>query len=53
MMLAYQPIRALATINMVAYQGAAAFKRISKIIDKKIEIQNELTSPDLKLRIVI
>ena len=40
MMLAYQPIRALATINMVAYQGAA-FKRISKIIDKKIEIQNE------------
>ena len=35
MMLAYQPIRSLATINMVAYQGAAAFKRISKIIDKK------------------
>ena len=50
MMLAYQPIRALATINMVAYQGAAAFKRISKIIDKKIEIQNELTSPDLKVK---
>ena len=49
MMLAYQPIRALATINMVAYQGAAAFKRISKIIDKRIEIQNEPTSPDLKV----
>ena len=41
MMLAYQPIRSLATINMAAYQGAAAFKRISKIIDKKIEIKNE------------
>ena len=41
MMLAYQPIRSLATINMVAYQGAAAFKRISKIIDKEIEIKDE------------
>jgi len=49
MMLAYQPIRALATINMVAYQGAAAFKRISKIIDKKIEIQNDVSFPDLKV----
>ena len=28
MMLAYQPIRSLATINMAVYQGAAAFKRI-------------------------
>ena len=50
MMLAYQPIRALATINMVAYQGAAAFKRISKIIDKKIEIQNEPSFPDLEVK---
>ena len=41
MMLAYQPIRSLATINMTAYQGAAAFKRISSVIDKKIEIKNE------------
>ncbi len=38
MMLAYQPIRSLATLNMAAYQGAAAFKRISSIIDNKIEI---------------
>ena len=34
MMLAYQPIRSLATINMAAYQGAAAFKRINEIIDQ-------------------
>ena len=40
MMLAYQPIRSLATLNMAAYQGAAAFKRISSIIDNKIEIIN-------------
>ena len=40
MMLAYQPIRSLATINMTAYQGATAFQRISKVIDKRIEISN-------------
>jgi ATP-binding cassette, subfamily B, bacterial MsbA len=49
MMLAYQPIRSLATINMVAYQGAAAFKRISNIIDREIEIQNKIGLPDLKI----
>ena len=34
MMLAYQPIRSLATINMVAYQGGAAFKRIMILLIK-------------------
>ncbi len=50
MMLAYQPIRSLATINMSAYQGAAAFKRISKIIDKKIKIQDNSDYPRLILK---
>ena len=50
MMLAYQPIRSLATINMAAYQGASAFKRISKIIDKEIEIKELSTSPKLVLK---
>ena len=50
MMLAYQPIRSLATINLVAYQGAAAYKRISKIIDKKIEIIENKNCPRLELR---
>ena len=50
MMLAYQPIRALATINMVAYQGAAAFKRISKIIDKNIKIKNDENLPSLQIK---
>ncbi len=49
MMLAYQPIRSLATLNMVAYQGAAAFNRISLIIDKKIQIKEE-NNPDLILQ---
>ena len=50
MMLAYQPIRSLATINMVAYQGAAAFKRISNIIDKEIKIKDSSDSPQLILK---
>ena len=47
MMLAYQPVRSLATLNMVAYQGGAAFKRISRIIDKEIEIKNDPNLPNL------
>ena len=49
MMLAYQPIRSLATINMAAYQGAAAFKRISDIIDKEIMIKEVPNAPKLIL----
>ena len=49
MMLAYQPIRSLATINMAAYQGATAFKRISDIIDKNIEIKNDESLPDIEI----
>jgi len=50
MMLAYQPIRSLATINMAAYQGAAAFKRISEIIDKDIFIREITGSPSLIIK---
>ena len=50
MMLAYQPIRSLATINMAAYQGAAAFKRISDIIDKEIKIKEVKDAPKLLLK---
>ena len=50
MMLAYQPIRSLATINMTAFQGAAAFKRVSKIIDKDINIKQNNSYPKLKLK---
>jgi subfamily B ATP-binding cassette protein MsbA len=49
MMLAYQPIRSLATINMAAYQGAAAAKRIYNVIDKKIQTINDQNLPDLKI----
>ena len=50
MMLSYQPIRSLATINMIAYEGAAAFKRITSIIDTPIKIKDEKTKPNLKLK---
>ena len=50
MMLAYQPIRSLATINMTAFQGAAAFKRVSKIIDKDINIRQNNSYPKLQLK---
>ena len=49
-MLAYQPIRSLATINMTAFQGAAAFKRVSKIIDKDINIRQNNSYPKLQLK---
>ena len=49
MMLAYQPIRSLATINMTIYQGATAAKRIFNIIDEPIETKNDPTLPDLKI----
>ena len=50
MMLAYQPIRSLATLNMAIYQGAAAFKRINDIITKPIQIKEVENSPQLKLK---
>ena len=48
MMLAYQPIRSLATINMVVFSGAAGAKRIYNVIDQPIKIKNDKKLPDLK-----
>ncbi len=50
MMLAYQPIRSLATLNLTVYQGATAFKRVSKVIDKKIQVKENFELPDLILK---
>ena len=48
MMLAYQPIRSLATINMVVFSGAAGAKRIYNVIDQPIKIKHDEKLPDLK-----
>jgi len=50
MMLAYQPIRSLATLNLAVYQGATAFKRISQVIDKEIKIKEDENLPLLKVQ---
>ena len=47
MMLAYQPIRSLATINMIAYEGGVAFNRVAKIINEPIKIVNDDKLPSL------
>ena len=49
MMLAYQPIRSLATINMIAYQGAASAKRIFTVIDSPIQTKNDENLTNLKI----
>jgi len=50
MMLAYQPIRSLATLNLAIYQGATAFKRISQVIDKEIKIKEDEILPPLEVQ---
>ena len=50
MMLAYQPIRSLATLNLAVYQGATAFKRIAAVIDKKITIKEDDSLPSLMVK---
>tara|TARA_Y100000591_G_scaffold333164_1_gene374270 strand:- start:1459 stop:3201 length:1743 start_codon:yes stop_codon:yes gene_type:complete len=49
MMLAYQPVRSLATLNIAVYSGAAALERIFQIIDSKNQIINDKNAPDLKI----
>ena len=49
LMLAYQPVRALAGINVGIQEGIAAAKRIYEIIDQKNEIYNDENAPSLKL----
>ena len=50
MMLAYQPIRSIATINMTIYQGSAAAKRIFNVIDEPIKTKNDDSLPDLQIK---
>ena len=49
MMLAYQPVRSLATLNMAIGQGLSASKRILPIIDLKNEITDNKDGADIKI----
>ena len=47
MMLAYQPVRALSTLNMTVNQGLSAASRIIPIIDEKNKITDKISSKEL------
>ena len=50
MMLAYQPVRSLATLNMGVQAGLSAARRILPVIDEKIEIKNNENCKDLIIK---
>ena len=50
MMLAYQPVRALSTLNMVLNQGLSAASRILPIIDQKNYVTDTLSAKPLELK---
>ena len=49
MMLAYQPVRSLATLNIAIQQGISGAKRVLPIIDDKNEIVDDINSKHLDL----
>ena len=50
MMLAYQPVRSLSTLNMVLNQGLSAASRILPIIDNKNKIKDEKDAKTLTVK---
>ena len=49
MMLAYQPVRSLSTLNMVINQGISAASRILPIVDTVNSIQDKIDAKQLKV----
>ena len=50
MMLAYQPVRSLATINMAINQGLTAARRILPIVDNINDIKDDKNASDISIR---
>ena len=50
MMLAYQPVRSLATLNMGIQTGLSAARRILPVIDQKIDIKDNIDCKDLNIK---
>ena len=50
MMLAYQPVRSLSTLNMVVKQGLSAASRILPIIDQKDNIKNSPNAKPIEIK---
>ncbi len=51
MMLAYQPVRSLATLNMTIQQGLAGAKRVLPVIDEKPEITDKDNVKNLEFNV--
>ena len=49
MMLAYQPVRALSTLNMILNQGLSAASRILPIIDQENKIKDDFDAIPIKI----
>ena len=49
MMLAYQPVRSLATLNITIHQGIAGATRVLPVIDKEREIKEKVNAKELKI----
>ena len=49
MMLAYQPVRSLATLNIVVSQGLTSSRRILPIIDEKSKLKSSVNDKELNL----
>ena len=49
MMLAYQPVRSLATLNITIQQGLSGAKRVLPIVDDKPVVQEKSEANDLKI----
>ena len=50
MMLAYQPLRSLATLNMMFQQGAAGAERVFSVIDTRAKIKENKDLPNLNFQ---
>ena len=50
MMLAYQPVRSLSSLNMILNQGLSAATRILPIIDQKNNINDVLEAGEIKIK---
>ena len=50
MMLAYQPVRSLSTLNVILYQGLSAASRILSVIDTKKLINNPENAKEINVK---
>ncbi len=50
MMLAYQPVRSLSTLNMAIQAGLSSARRILPVIDEKIEVKDDIDCKELEIK---